>query len=323
MKVSVCMISYNQSLYIDKAIEGVMAQKTNFDYELIIGDDCSTDGTQLIIQKYKKLYPNKIKILPREKNMGMMNNFISVLEECKGKYVAICEGDDYWIEPLKIQKQVDFLDENPNFSVCFSKVYEQIGNEIKLSTNYSWNEEKTFDINELSKNNFIYTVSVLYRNGLVDKFPDWFQKSPIGDYVLHMLNAKKGLLKYFPDPMVVYRKESGTWSSKSVAYQAEKLIDVINYLLIEDFSEIVKDILKTQKRSIVFSYCKNLFEQNNYSYLVKMHEEIYYESEFIKNWMLDVYPNKIKNVTNSRTFKIVSNVFLIFTNLKSWFNKGE
>ena len=252
----------------------------------------------------------------------MGKNWLFALQACNGKYVAICEGDDYWLDPLKLQKQVDFLDKNLDFAICFSKVYEQTGNEIKLSTNHSWNEEKTFNIHDLSKVNLIYTASVLFRNGLIGDFPDWFHKSPVGNYVLHMLNAKKGLLKYFPDPMVVYRRETGVWSSKPFTYQADKLIDVINYLLIEDFPDSVKDILKIQRRILVFDYCKTLFDQNDYSYLVKMREELCDESDFIKNWMLAVYPNKIKSIIESRTFKIVSKAIAISVRLKSWFHNN-
>ena len=117
--------------------------------------------------------------------------------------------------------------------------------------------------------------------------------------------------------MVVYLKETGMWSSKPATYRVDKLIDVINYLLIENFPDSVKDILKTQRRNTVFNYCKIIFDQNDYSHLVKMREELHDESDFIKNWMLAAYSNKIKNIIESRTFKIASKASVIFMCLKS------
>ncbi|MDF1549683.1 MAG: glycosyltransferase, partial [Bacteroidales bacterium] len=122
MKLSVCMITYNHEKYIGQAIEGVLMQKTNFDIELLIGEDFSNDNTRNICMGYKNKYPDKIKLLLREKNIGMMRNFIQTLNTCKGKYIALCDGDDYWTDPLKLQKQVDFLEANPEYALCYHRV---------------------------------------------------------------------------------------------------------------------------------------------------------------------------------------------------------
>ncbi|GHV57477.1 hypothetical protein FACS1894182_06410 [Bacteroidia bacterium] len=114
------MVTYNHEKYIAEAIEGVMTQKNDFPIELVIGEDCSTDNTRQICLEYKKKYPNKIKLLLPEKNCGVMPNFIETLKNCTGKYIAICEGDDYWIDPLKLQKQVDFLEKSIKTTYLFT-----------------------------------------------------------------------------------------------------------------------------------------------------------------------------------------------------------
>lgn len=131
--VSVCMITYNHESYICEAIEGVLMQKTSFPIELIIGEDCSTDNTRKIVREYEERYPEIIKAQYPEKNRGMINNFLTVLQSASGKYIAYCEGDDYWTDPFKLQKQVDFLEENKKYSFCchrYNRLYVE-SNEFK------------------------------------------------------------------------------------------------------------------------------------------------------------------------------------------------
>lgn len=116
--VSVCMITYNHEKYISQAIEGVLIQQTNFAFELIIGEDCSTDNTRKICLEYKEKYPNIIRLLLPDVNLGMSKNFIETIQAATGKYIAFCEGDDYWTDSEKLQKQVSFLDANQKYSFC-------------------------------------------------------------------------------------------------------------------------------------------------------------------------------------------------------------
>ncbi|QYS90774.1 glycosyltransferase [Flavobacterium covae] len=132
IKVSVCMITYNHEKYIKQAIESILMQKTNFDFELIISNDNSNDTTHKIILDLleEHIDSKKIKYLHNKKNLGMMPNFIQAIQNCKGEYIALCEGDDYWTDPEKLQKQVDFLDTNKNFAICFHPVNIDYQNEI-------------------------------------------------------------------------------------------------------------------------------------------------------------------------------------------------
>src|ERR1700683_2854968 len=118
MKVSVLIVTYNQECYIGQAIESVLAQKVNFDYEIIIGDDCSTDGTRSLITEFQRLRPDRIKAILRDRNIGANRNVAGVAAASRGQYAAFLEGDDYWTATDKLQKQVDFLDAHPDRSIC-------------------------------------------------------------------------------------------------------------------------------------------------------------------------------------------------------------
>ncbi len=120
--VSIYMLAYNHGDYIRQALDGILMQKVDFKYEIVVGEDCSTDDTRDILRAYKEKYPDKMKLILYEKNVGYLNNDIEVRRQCTGKYVAQCEGDDYWVDPNKLQKQVDFLESHPEYIGVAHKV---------------------------------------------------------------------------------------------------------------------------------------------------------------------------------------------------------
>lgn len=207
------MITYNHEDYIAEAINGVLAQKTNFIIELIIAEDLSTDNTRKICEQFANEHPSLISLLPSIKNHGMQANFIRAFNNCKGHYIALCEGDDYWTDPLKLQKQVDFLESNPDYSICFHPVnikQEQTG---KLVKDYITEEvPEITTIEDLAKRgNYIHTPSVVFRHP--GALPEYFQELSIGDYPVHLLNAENGKIKKLAESMAVYRvHEGGIWS---------------------------------------------------------------------------------------------------------------
>ena len=152
--VSICCITYNHVDFIKDAIEGFLSQKTTFTYEICIGEDESNDGTREIIKEYAAKYPNKIRLfLRKRKDVIYFNgkatgrfNFMETLKKARGKYIATCEGDDYWLDPLKLQKQVDFMEKNNQHSFCGGRT--MIGTRMKLFPHPSWlkgNEEITLE----------------------------------------------------------------------------------------------------------------------------------------------------------------------------------
>jgi glycosyltransferase involved in cell wall biosynthesis len=229
-KVSICMVTYNHEKYIGQAIESVLMQSVNFDYEIVIGEDCSTDNTRDILIGYQKRYPDKINLLLNESNVGAQNNFIGILNNCKGKYVACLEGDDYWTEPSKLQKQTNFLDSHPDFVICFHWAgwLDQETEELK-----SWKYgppviKPYYTVDDLLEySNFIPTCSVMFRNGLLDGFPDWFFKAGIGDFPLHIMNAQHGKIGFLDEPMAVYRRhKEGRHGGQTPSQNLVRLLDL-------------------------------------------------------------------------------------------------
>lgn len=278
MKLSICMITYNHEQYISDAIEGVLLQQVDFDYELVISDDVSMDNTLNIINKYKLLHPDKIRVLPNKKNVGMMSNFISTLKSCSGKYIALCEGDDYWTDSLKLQKQVNFLDSKTDFSICFHKV-ETIKFESGISLG-SWpsNSVDESTVEDLARGNYIPTVSCVFRNNIKDTLPTWFSESPIGDYSLHMINAKSGKLKFFPDIMAVYRRhDKGVWSGAALNSTHIDVFKTIHFIKKEfqekSYSSVLKK-LQIQQYSIMGQLLENSDEEFRKFFLTNYSEEI-------------------------------------------------
>ena len=122
MRVSVLMLAYNQERYIGEAIRSVMLQQTDFPFELVIGNDGSGDRTGAICREWQKRYADRIVLIDRPKNIGLIPNFMQTYPLCKGNYIAICEGDDFWTDKSKLQRQVDFLDTHPDYVLCFHRV---------------------------------------------------------------------------------------------------------------------------------------------------------------------------------------------------------
>lgn len=211
--VSVCMITYNHEAYIAQAIEGVLMQQTDFPVELVIGEDCSTDHTREIVQTYAARYPRRIHALLNEYNMGPQYNFVATLKACRGKYVALCEGDDFWTDLHKLQKQVDFMETHPDYAMCFHLTYKlfEVTGEIVLDKRKS--KKNSYNINDLINSNcIINTTSVLFRNRLIQELPSWFSESPVSDTPLFILLAQYGKISLIKQPMAVYRiHPKGLW----------------------------------------------------------------------------------------------------------------
>jgi len=252
--VSVAMPNYGQAEFISEAILGVLSQQVNFEIELIVADDCSPDHTEDVVQDIIRTHPNGhwIKYIKHSKNKGAIPNFIWTFSQAKGKYIAACEGDDYWIDPLKLQKQIDFLENNPDYSIVFHKVREINSSGIHTNTILdSPDKEETYDLQYLANGNFIHTPSVVFRKNFKE-FPLWIKFSPIGDYPLHILNAQYGLIKYLPEQMAVYRIGNGIWSSQNRVYQIINTILAISLIISNLPLEVnVKNNLKSQYDNLI------------------------------------------------------------------------
>ena len=119
--VSVCMTTYNHEAYLAQAIESVLAQQTSFGVELVLGDDCSTDSTAAICREYAEKYPGRVRFVTGQRNVGWRANYLRTFEACRGKYVAYCDGDDWWSDPRKLQMQADLLESDPSCGMCYTR----------------------------------------------------------------------------------------------------------------------------------------------------------------------------------------------------------
>lgn len=214
MKVSVLMVTYNHENFIAQAIDSALMQKVNFEYEIVIGEDCSTDHTRDIVIGYQQRYPDTIRLLLPERNSGGHKNFVQTYKACQGEYIALLDGDDYWTSPHKLQKQVDFLDSHPECAICFHSV-KVICDDCSQGPGIfpPVRQKEIYTLKDLLVENFIPTCSTMFRNGLFGEFPDWFYVLPMGDWALLILNAQYGSIGYINEVMGAYRFHSGgVWS---------------------------------------------------------------------------------------------------------------
>jgi glycosyltransferase involved in cell wall biosynthesis len=216
MKLSVMMITYNHERFIAQALASVLAQRVNFDYEIIVAEDKSTDGTRDIVLDFHRRYPGRIVPLLRDQNLGAMRNFKDALAFCRGEYVALLEGDDLWTHEDKLQTQTNFLDEHPDYAICCHRarfVDETGGGQSRI---YPTLPAGTYSILDLFDGNWIVTCSVMYRWGSVGSLPDWFLTLKMGDWPLHILVGRAGKIHLMDEVMSVYRiHQGGIWSSLS------------------------------------------------------------------------------------------------------------
>jgi len=212
--VSVLMITYNHEDFIAEAIENIVNQTTNFLFELVIGEDCSTDKTRQVVLDYQKKYPEIIRVIYSQENVGVNNNFSRTLYACNGKYVAICEGDDYWNDVTKLKKQVDYLELNKNVVVTFHDAYylsSYENGEKKTLLNDS--HKRSYTSKELVNYSFMPTLTMCFRN-VLGELPTEFFKVVNADTFLISLLGEFGGGMYINDikPAMYREHEGGIWS---------------------------------------------------------------------------------------------------------------
>ena len=236
-KVSVSIITYNHEPFIAQAIESVLMQETGFEYEILIGEDDSSDRTREIVTGYQQRYPDKIRLFLNDRqNVIYVSgqptgrwNLVNNLKHARGQYVALLDGDDYWTSSTKLQAQVDFLDAHPECAICFhdaEKRYE--AGAIKPQKTARPRYRAFYAIEDLLERNFIRTCTVMFRNRLFGEFPDWFYTTPMADWPLHVLNAQHGDIGYIDLVMAVHRVHSNSlWSPRSAVQRRRAAVETL------------------------------------------------------------------------------------------------
>lgn len=333
--VSICCIAYNQEEYIEDTLKGFLMQETKFSYEILIHDDASTDTTQEIIKRYEKLYPNIIKPIYQKENQHSKNirimptfNFTRI----NGEFVAICEGDDFWIDKQKLQKQIDFLLKNEDYNFCFHKAYlikMKNNNEVKTLGAYSEENSKIDFETILSRSEgMIPTASCVIKSKVIKNIIDFISSNTYlkqSDTIIQYLSSyDKGAL-YLNDVMSVYRFQTKTsWTEKyaeSKSFKAEVYISKIKTqraldLLFENrYSSILNDLnldilirllnhLKINDRKSGFEelnyFIKNLFINIFKSKDLQSNGILLYGASTMTQWFIESFPNiKIKHILDS------------------------
>lgn len=271
-------ITYNQEIYIKDAIDSMLAQQTEYRFEIIIHDDLSTDKTREIILDYKENYPTIINLILQEENQYSKGKRIIPLavKESSSEFLAICEGDDYWIDKNKLQKQILTLLKNNNISLCIHKAYKDDN-----GCYTEWDEidhgkkERVLSINDviLSTSQFAPTASYFMRKEVIESLPSWADQAPVGDFLIEVYSKKVGAIIYMPDTMSVYRFFAlGSWSINELAdlnkkiKLNEKMIQVYDYIKLDDI-HVPADLFARREK---YAYITNI----KISFLLKNKEEI-------------------------------------------------
>lgn len=276
--VSICCLTFNHKDYIEETIESFLKQKTTFKYEIIIHDDCSTDGTIEILKKYKKKYPKTIKLMLEKENQYSKNIKIEpmVFKESCGKYIAFCEGDDYWSDENKLQKQFDFMENNSNYSLLVhdALLYMQDIHSFR-ERKCAVQESRDCSIEEIILGTGVGgsfpTCSMFFKCDIVKELPDFFMDAPVGDMPLMLFLGLRGKIYYMKDSMAVYRCNTpGSWSvriqnrtNEEVISSQKRFDDMM--LSFNQFSDCKYD------KEVRLYLLRNDFELNlylkNYNYL--------------------------------------------------------
>jgi glycosyltransferase involved in cell wall biosynthesis len=251
MKISLCIITYNHEPYIEACLQGAVSQQLNCDYEIVIGEDCSTDGTHEVCASYAAKYPGLIKLISGPGNVGMSVNGMRTFAACTGNYLAICEGDDYWTDPHKLQRQVDFLEANPAYSMVAENGL--VIDTIK-GTEYPFNniEERDLEIHHLLAKRQFPTASILLRTSMLD--PSLGKYKFAADTFLWCFMANKGKIRYFPIISSVYRK-----GMQGVVKSADKVEWAI---LMEKWNNDISQILPQE-------FDREVLKRRNYTEYLK------------------------------------------------------
>ena len=267
--VSICCVAYNHEQYIKDALESFMSQKTTFPIEIVVSDDCSKDGTHAIIKEYVEKFPDLFRDISPKQNLGLFENFTYVQEQARGKYIAICEGDDFWIDPYKLQKQVDILEADESLMACCTNCInvDKTGKEIvplNSATTENIQCDKRYTLRDFFSENHQYpTLTVVYRNSHKEELYSKLRhtKNPfLADWPLWIILLTYGDMLFLNQKTAAYRNNptSITHTANRVA-RAKTSIDIcckVADILPEEYSDIAADLRKTNWVwiSLIFAY---------------------------------------------------------------------
>jgi glycosyltransferase involved in cell wall biosynthesis len=208
--ISVLVVTYNHEQFVRQALDSTLAQRLPQPFEILVSEDCSTDGTRAIVQEYAERYPQLIRLLLSEQNLHSNEVVARGFRAARGQYVALLDGDDYWTSDDKLRAQVAFLEARPEFTICFHNV--QVVDEHSETTGRLWNapgQPEVSGLHELLRGNFIASTSVMYRRAAIAEIPAWYDRFSITDWPLHVIYALEGRIGYLDRTLGAYRLHPG------------------------------------------------------------------------------------------------------------------
>lgn len=262
MKVTVLVTTYDHEKFIAQAINSLLMQETDFEYEVVIIEDYSTDRTRDIVINFQEKYPSRIRLILAEKNNNDNRAWGSEIVNCRSKYIALLDGDDYWTSSNKLQKQVDFLESHPECTICChnATAFYEDGSQPAYDFNPP-DQKEISTLDDLWTGNFIACCSAMLRGGVVSRFPDWFYPLQWGDWELYILWAQHGDIGFINEVMGAYRVHNrGLWSGLSEIQQIEQVIEFyqkMNANLDFKYDEIIRVMIAKHYYDLARAYEKN------------------------------------------------------------------
>lgn len=250
--VSVLVVTCNHEQYIAEALSSVLMQECDFQYEIVVADDCSSDGTPAIVQSFAEKDPHLFRVLHSPHRHGVTRNYQRAFGACRGEYIAVLEGDDYWTSPHKLSRQVRFLHEHRECPLCFNRFVYYYENSGRFTLHPAFEVDTPYKLissEELVKDNFIGNLSAcVYRKSVVAMLEESLYAMKVYDWMFNIVLSQYGLIGYLPEVMSAYRKHaSGTFAGLSVEEQEQEMLELI---------DIYNDYLD-RKFEIEFMYMKN------------------------------------------------------------------
>ncbi|MGM0933368.1 MAG: glycosyltransferase [Bacteroidota bacterium] len=300
--VSICCLAYNHEKYIRECLDGFLMQKCDFDFEVLIHDDASTDNTPDIIKEYEIRYPNIIKPIYQIENQyskGVKISFKFNFPRAGGKYIAMCEGDDYWTDPFKLQKQVDFLKGNQEYSTCFTNAMVIDQNATKIRSYIKFNDKKTYPIEDLimEGGGLFPTATLTFRNSIKD-WPDFTSDYKSGDRVLALFLGEIGPFYYLAETTAVYRSHGGGVFSSIKNNKEERIrINRDNIRLLDAFNKYSGlKYNKIIKEAVSIIALRSLL-RNRYG-LLRYNRLFFYKQLKLRDWIK--FANKVIRIRTKR-----------------------
>lgn len=238
-RVSVAMITHNHQRFIAQALDSVLMQETNFPFEIVIGEDHSTDGTRQIVEAYQRQHPDTIRLLLRDRNVGSGPNLIETFEACRGEYIAFLEGDDYWTDLQKLQIGTDFLDAHPEYTMCFHRYAVCDDQSDELTESEPMGEDRSYTLEDvlidsgwrMSLDGLVHLNTAIFRAEVLLPIPAWFRALPHRDKAIFVMSAIRGKIAKLDREVSVYRVHGGgKWSGASPAARIQIRVEFCEVL---------------------------------------------------------------------------------------------